>query len=187
MQEYTLRLPQDIVNASKGKPEMKQLILLIVICVLAVSFAGCAKPCFYQAGKSIEQCEHDLLDCLYSAQPTCLCMQDRGYEYRDVNTLPHNGKRIMVIAPSAKYWIVDGLGMVSDDRKVLSKPKPQDSKPNTPAERRIRYRVQKDASGKLLKDSSGNFIFVPVYEDQQRAAYSEQTGGKQVRPAQDLP
>ena len=30
-----------------------------------------------------------------------------------------------------------------------------------------RHRVKKDASGELVKDASGNFIFVPVYEGEQ--------------------
>lgn len=184
---------------------MKRLILSIVISVLVIFLTGCAKPCFYQSGKNIEQCERDLLQCIQKAnktgytsnnallssigagireehQPaelTCLCMQARGYRYLDANKLPQNQKRIMVIAPFQKYWVVDGAGAASENRKILSEQKPQENNPDPHARRRIRYLVRKDASGKLMKDTSGNYIFVPVYEEgQHEMASLRQTGGK---------
>ena len=134
---------------------MKQLILSAVISVLVIFSAGCAKPCFYQAGKSVEQCERDLLQCIYEVnissslphdlsfspvsawmqeglQPTelaCLCMQARGYEYLDASTLPKNIKRMKVINPVEDYWVVDGLGVASDDPMVLSEEKHQEHDP----------------------------------------------------------
>lgn len=184
---------------------MKRLILSIIISVLVMFIAGCAKPCFYQAGKNIEQSEHDLLQCIQEAnnygnisknallssiaagiqqkyQPaelTCLCMQAKGYQYLDANKLPQNRKRIIVVAPFQKYWAVDGAGAASEDRKVLSSQKPQEKSPDPHMRRHIRYRVRKDASGELMKDASGNYIFVPVYEDlQHEIASLRQTGGK---------
>lgn len=134
---------------------MKQLILSAIISVLGIFSAGCAKPCFYQAGKSIEQCERDLMQCIYEVelssyiphdalsssmsawmqegiQPTeltCLCMQARGYEYLDASTLPKNRKRMKVITPVENYWVVDGLGVASDASRALSKQKHQENDP----------------------------------------------------------
>jgi len=183
---------------------MKRLILSIVISVLVMFLTGCAKPCFYQAGKNTEQCERDLLKCIQEAsnsgyifknalrssiaagiqekhQPdelTCLCMQARGYRYLDANKLPQNQKRIMVVAPFQKYWAVDGAGSASENRTILSEQKPQENNPDPHARKRIRYQAQKDASGKLMKDSSGNYIFAPLYEEQQEIASLSQTSGK---------
>ena len=184
---------------------MKRLILSIVISVLVMFLTGCAKPCFYQADKNIEQCERDLLQCIQEAsnygnisknallssiaagiqqkyQPaelTCLCMQTRGYRYLDANKLPQNQKRIMVLAPFQKYWAVDGAGAASEDHKVLAKQKPQENNPDPHVRRRIRYQVRKDASGELMKNASGNYIFTPVYEDIRHEIVSlKQTGGK---------
>jgi hypothetical protein len=187
---------------------MKRLILSIIISVLAMFLTGCAKPCFYQAGKNIEQCEGDLLHCIQEAssygdifknelhlsigggiqkehQPvdlTCLCMQAKGYRYLDANKLPENQKRIMVAAPFQKYWAVDGAGEVSESHKVLSEQKPQQNGPDSHVRRRIRYQARKDASGQLMKDSSGNYIFAPLYEEeQQEIASLRQTGSKQAQ------
>lgn len=134
---------------------MKQLILSAIISVLGIISAGCAKPCFYQAGKSIKQCERDLIQCIYilelssyiphdllsssmsagmqerilPTELTCLCMQARGYEYLDASTLPKNRKRMKVITPVENYWIVDGLGVASDTPRALSKQKHQENNP----------------------------------------------------------
>ena len=134
---------------------MKQLILSAIISVLGIFSAGCAKPCFYQAGKSIEQCERDLMQCIYEVelssyiphdslsssmsawmqegiQPTeltCLCMQAMGYEYLDASTLPKNRKRMKVITPVENYWAVDGLGVASDALRALPKQKHQEDDP----------------------------------------------------------
>jgi len=134
---------------------MKRLILSAIISVLGIISAGCAKPCFYQAGKSIKQCERDLMQCIYilelssyiphdllsssmsagmqeGIQPTdltCLCMQARGYEYLDASTLPKNRKRMKVITSVENYWVVDGLGVASDAPRALSKQKHQENNP----------------------------------------------------------
>jgi hypothetical protein len=175
---------------------------------LAAILSGCAKPCFYQADKNIEKCKRDLLQCVQEAnnsrygpkntllssieaemqeehQPaelTCLCMQERGYEYLDVNKMPQNRKRIMVAAPFQKYWAVDGsgevsedlkilsdgAGEVSEDLKILSEQKFQENNSDSHVKRYIRYEMQRDESGELIKDASGNFIFFPVYDEGQR-------------------
>ena len=187
---------------------MKRLILSIVISVLVMFVTGCAKPCFYQAGKNIEQCEGDLLQCIQEAssygyifknelhlsigegiqkehQPvdlTCLCMQAKGYRYLDTNKLPQNQKRVMVAAPFQKYWAVDGAGATLEDRKVSSEQKPQQNGPDPNVRKLTRYQVRKDASGQLMKDSSGNYIFAPLYEEeQQEIASLRQTGSKQAQ------
>ena len=184
---------------------MKRLILSIVITVLVMFLMGCAKPCFYQTGKNIEQSEQDLLQCIQEAnnyskisknallssiaagiqqkyQPaelTCLCMQAKGYRYLDANKLPQNRERIMVIAPFQKYWAVDGAGAASEERKILSVQKPQENNLDPHARRGIRYQARKDASGELLKNASGNYIFEPVYVDvRHEIASLKQTGGK---------
>ncbi len=134
---------------------MKQLILSAIISVLGIISAGCAKPCFYQAGKSIKQCERDLIQCIYilelssyiphdllsssmsagmqerilPTELTCLCMQARGYEYLDASTLPKNRKRMKVITPVENYWVVDGLRVASDTPRALSKQKHQEDNP----------------------------------------------------------
>ena len=182
---------------------MKRLILSIVISVLVMFLTGCAKPCFYQAGKNIEQSKRDLLQCIQEAnnssyisknallssietgaqkehkpaELTCLCMQARGYRYLDANKLPQNQKRIMVVAPFQKYWAVDGAGAASEDRKVLAEQKPQENNPDPHVRKRIRYQARKDASGELMKDASGNYIFAPLYDEEQQEIVSlRQTG-----------
>lgn len=158
---------------------MKHLTFSIIISVLVILFAGCSKPCFYQAGKSIEQCERDLLECAYSDRPTYLCMRDRGYQYLDANTLPQSGKRKKIVvlfqesvgsgdrkAMPEEYWIVDGCDMPPENFKVVLEPGTKTTDPNIPPRKLIGYRVKKDESGGLMKDASGNFIFVPVYEDE---------------------
>jgi len=149
---------------------MKHLTFSIIISVLIIFFAGCSMPCFYQAGKSIEQCERDLLGCVYSDRPTCSCMQDRGYQYLDGNTLPQNRKRkkVVVLFQSSagsdngkskpeEYWIVDGRDMSSDNFKIVYEPG-QTTDPNAPSGKVIGYRVRQDSFGKFTK--------TPVYEDE---------------------
>lgn len=183
---------------------MKRFILSIVISVLVMFLTGCAKPCFYQAGKNIEQSKRDLLQCIQEAndygnisknallssiaagiqqkyQPaelTCLCMQARGYRYLDANKLPQNQKRIMVVAPFQKYWAVDGADAASEDRKVLAEQKPQENNPDPHVRKHIKFQARKDASGELMKDASGNYIFAPLYDEEQQEIVSlRQTGG----------
>jgi len=105
-------------------------------------------------------------------------MQDRGYQYLDANTLPQNRnrKKIVVLfqesadsggrkAMPKEYWIADGRDMSSENLKLLSDSY-QATEPKTPPRKLIGYRARKNASGELMKDASGNFIFVPVYEDE---------------------
>lgn len=145
---------------------MKQAIRIVVVCILPACFVGCAKPCFYQAGKSIEQCERDLLECLHSADLTRSYMRGRGYQYVDGNKLPRNCERIKVMTPLGDFWVADGLAIAVKDHEVVSEQGPPESDPNLPAKRRVRYRALKDASGELLKDASGNFIFAPFFENE---------------------
>jgi len=142
---------------------MKHLAFSIIISVLLILFAGCSMPCFYQAGKSIEQCERDLLGCAYSDRPTCSCMQDRGYQYLDANTLPQSRKRKKVIvlfqesssgyrkARPEEYWVVDGRDMSSGNFKVVFEPGTQIYDPNAPPKTLIGYRVRQDNFGKFTK------------------------------------
>ncbi|MHC4556501.1 MAG: hypothetical protein ACYTFW_05280 [Planctomycetota bacterium] len=152
---------------------MKQLIISTIISVLVMFFAGCAEPCFYQAGKSIEQCERDLLECFYSAHPTRLCMEARGYQYLDAKKIPQDSKPKKVVllfeenmvsgsrkAMSEEYWVADGLGAASGNRQVVSEQKPQKSDLSAPSRELIGYRARKDESGK--------YVFIPVYEDEQK-------------------
>jgi len=157
---------------------MKHLTFLIIISVLVILFSGCSSPCFYQAGKSIEQSERDLLECAYSDRSTSSCMRDRGYQYVDTNSLPRNSnrKKIVVLfqesadsggrkAMPEEYWIADGLDMSSENFKLLSDSY-QTAEPKKPPRKLVGYRARKNASGELMKDATGNFIFVPVYEDE---------------------
>ena len=159
---------------------MKHLVFSIILSVLVMLFSGCSSPCFYQAGKSIEQCERDLLECAYSDRSTSSCMRDRGYKYLDANTLPRNRnrKKIVVLfqevesadsggrkAIPEEYWIADGRDMSSENFKLLSDSY-QTTEPKMPPRKLIGYRARKNVSGELMKDASGNFIFVPVYEDE---------------------
>lgn len=152
---------------------MKQLTLSMIVSILVIFFAGCAKPCFYQAGKSIEQCESDLLKCFYSARPTHFCMQARGYQYLDANKLPQNRRRKKVMVLSEEnmasgkrkamyevYWVADGLGVASGDRRIMSEQTPQKNGPNASPRKLMGYRVRQDDLGKFTK--------TPVYEDEQK-------------------
>jgi hypothetical protein len=150
---------------------MKHLTFSIIISVLVILFAGYSTPCFYQEGKSIEQCEQDLLACAYSDNPICLCMQEKGYQYLDANTLPRISKRKQILllfqesvnssdykAMTEEYWIVDGRDMSSDNFKIVIDPGTQTTDPNTLPRKLIGYRVRQDDFGKFIK--------IPVYEDE---------------------
>ena len=157
---------------------MKNLKFSIIISVSVILFSGCSVRCFYQAGRSIEQCELDLLQCAYSDIPTSSCMRARGYRYVDSSKLPDNSnlKKIVVLfqesadsggrnAMPREYWIADGRDMPPGHFKVLPDSY-KAAEPKTPPRKLIGYRAGKNASGELMKDASGNFIFVPVYEDE---------------------
>ena len=158
---------------------MKHLTFLIIISVLVILFAGCSTPCFYQAGKSIEQCERDLLECAYSDRPTRLCMQDRGYQYLDANTFPLSRKRrkiVILFQESAgygdrkgmpeEYWVVDGRDKYSGNFKIVFEPGTQPTDPNAPPGKLIGYRVRQDDLGMFTK--------APVYKDEQKSSVVEE-------------
>jgi len=160
---------------------MKHLTFSIIVSVLVILFVGCSTRCFYQVGKSIEQCERDLLECAYLDRPTYLCMQDRGYQYLDANTLPQSRKRKKIVvlfqesvgsgdhkAISGEYWVADGRDISSENYKMVLEPKTQTTDRKSLSRKLIGYRVKTDESGELMKDASGNFIFVPVYEDEKK-------------------
>ncbi|MHC4143320.1 MAG: hypothetical protein ACYSUD_00930 [Planctomycetota bacterium] len=151
---------------------MRQLSLRISVSVLSMFFVGCADRCFYQAGKSIEQCQDDLLECAYSDSDVDVCMQAKGYKYSDAIKLAQNGKQKKVTVRfeehavsgdrrviSKTYRVMDGLGAVPRPRRVLSEQRVQISNSNAPARKLIGYKARKDDSDK--------YIFIPVYENQQ--------------------
>lgn len=105
-------------------------------------------------------------------------MQARGYRYLDANELPRDRKRTKVVVPFGEYWVVDGLDIAAEDRELAAEQEPQESNPDTPVKRRIRYRVKRDSSGKRMTDAYGNFVLVPVQEDERRIAHSGRFGGK---------
>jgi len=148
---------------------MKHLAFSIIISVFLILLAGCSMPCFYQAGKSIEQCERDLLGCAYSDRPTRSCMQDIGYQYLDANTLPQGRKRKKVVvlfqastgdgkSKPEEYWIVDGRDKSSDNFKVVFEPGTQINDPNAPPKTFIGYRIRQDNFGKFTK--------TPIFQDE---------------------
>jgi len=152
---------------------MKQLSLRISISVLGLFFVGCAERCFYQTGKGLEQCEHDLLECAYSDSEADVCMQAKGYEYSGATKPAQNGKKKKVTVRfeeygasgdrrviSKTYWVMDGLSALALGGRVFSEQGVQILDPNSPARKLIGYKARKDDSDK--------FIFIPVYENQQR-------------------
>ena len=175
---------------------MKHLIFSIIISVLVIFFAGCSTPCFYQAGKSIEQCERDLLECAYSDRPIYSCMQDRGYEYLDANTLSQSRKRKKIVilfqesvgsgdrkAMPEEYWIVDGRDMSSGNFKVVFEPGTQTTDPNAPPRKLIGYWARQDDLGKFTKTPVYGFrvVLEPETQTTDPNAPPRQLIGYQVR------
>lgn len=128
---------------------MKQRMLRLVVCAAATFFAGCAQPCFYQAGKTLEQCRRDLRECLVSGYPE-LCMQNKGYRYEDTRRLPPGRERIKVVARSRQYWVMDGLGMSPQTMIVPSEPKPRIDDSQTPQGGIVEYRVERGDLGTFI-------------------------------------
>ncbi|MFC1793565.1 formylglycine-generating enzyme family protein [Planctomycetota bacterium] len=182
---------------------MKHLTLSSVISVLVILFAGCSMPCFYQAGKSIEQCERDLLECVYSDRPTCSCMQERGYQFLAANTLPQSRKRkkiVVLFQESAgsgvrksrleEYWLVDGRDMSFDNFKLVSDPG-QTTDPNAPPRKLIGYRVRQDNFGKFTPKEKtidmGNgvimeFVLIPAGKFEMGSPSTESDRGNNEGP-----
>jgi len=125
---------------------MEQRILRLIVCTIAAFVAGCAQPCFYQAGKSVAECRSDLLECLHSVDPG-VCMQNRGYEYLDARKLPQDTERIKLVAPFGEYWAVDGLGMPPESRDVSSEPESRTDDSEIPRGRIVEYRVERGGLG----------------------------------------
>lgn len=93
--------------------------LVFVVAFLSLLMSGCAGPYFYQAGKSLEECERDLLECRYESEKagnvpygtwrspisagvqsgvqkanlTCMCMQLKGYGILAADALPEGIRR----------------------------------------------------------------------------------------------
>jgi len=144
-------------------------MLPVVSVILVASLAGCAKPCFYQAGKSIAQCKRDLRQCIDQAQgqrksqsdeQTRSCMQAKGYECLDANEGSQDTKRIMVTAPFGTYWALDGLKGTPAGNAAASQAKPVENDRQAPAARQIGYRARLDAAGK--------YVITAVYEHDQK-------------------
>ncbi len=135
---------------------MKQQMLRLTMCTVAVLLAGCAQPCFYQAGKSLEECRRDLRQCLASGRPE-VCMQNKGYQYVDAGKLPPGRERIKVVARSRQYWVMDGRGMSTETPRISSGPEHQTDDSEIPQGRIIEYRVER---GDL-----GTFKVTLVYKD----------------------
>ncbi|MFH1717340.1 MAG: hypothetical protein ABIF19_08325 [Planctomycetota bacterium] len=159
---------------------MRHFMTPIVILAAVLSFAGCSMPGFYQAGRTAEQCEYDLRQCVSEAEEyslsqssagaaatrgfrpatlTGLCMRAKGYEYLDANTLPKDRRRIRATAPFEEYWAIDGGTTAPDDRGTLSAQNSKAGGDNASPGKPIGYRA--------LQDESGKYIFIPVYEHEQ--------------------
>lgn len=167
---------------------MRHVILAVVIVISMAFFAGCAKPCFYQAGKSIEQCKHDLRQCIDQArgqqkpqsdQLTRSCMQAKGYECLDANKVSQNTKRIVVIAPFETYRVLDGLGATparstaKAERYDPSNRVELSAAPNRsaavaeekPQESAPEAPAAKKIGYRARLDANGRQVITPVYED----------------------
>jgi len=151
---------------------MKNKSLIFIIPVLGLLLSGCAERCFYQTGKGLEQCEHDLLECAYSDSEVEVCMQTKGYEYSDSVTTVTNRRRKKVTVMfeegaassnqrtfSKTYWIMDGHGAARRPRRILYEQGTMMNDSNAPTRKLIGYKARKDDSDK--------FVFIPVYEDEQ--------------------
>lgn len=136
---------------------MKQRVFPLVAYTMVALVAGCARPCFYQAGKSLVECRADLLECLRSPAPE-VCMQSKGYHCLYLRKGPGGRKRIKIATPVGEYWVLDGLGMPPDRPSVSSAPEPptDDPKEESPG-RIVEYRIER---GEL-----GTFEVTLVYED----------------------
>jgi len=132
---------------------MKDIELSSIIFILGIFVIGCAQSSFCQTGKSIKECECDLIQCVYEVELSkylpqemlssrvCdgvkrgakpvelnrLCMQAKGYEFLDANTLPKNIKRKKVTTLIEDYWIADGLDVALYGSKVFSEQKDQEN------------------------------------------------------------
>ena len=138
---------------------MKQRVPRLIVFITVAFIGGCAQPCFYRAGKSLDECRHDLLECLRTPYPV-LCMQTKGYWYRDAGKLPQSRERAKIVARSGQYWILAGVGMSAETRRVSLEPAPQREDSAESQGRIVGYRVDR---GDL-----GTFKVTLFYEDDQK-------------------
>ncbi len=155
----------------------------IIILVAAVSFAGCSKPCFHQAGTSMQQCKRDLLQCIdqaktqqksQAAPQVRSCMQAKGYDFVDADKIAPSAKRITVIASFETYWVLDCLDAAPAPAVTAQQAQPQPQQqpqaqprvepqpqnvPPAPQAKPIGYRARLDENGK--------HTLIPVYEHRQ--------------------
>jgi hypothetical protein len=131
----------------------------LIVCTITAFLAGCAQPCFYQAGKRLEECRRDLRQCLVFGQPE-LCMQSKGYQLTDARKLPRGRERIKVVARSGQYWVMDGHGMTHETKRVPSVPESQTVDWAESQGRIVEYRVERGDLGTLK--------ITLVYEDGQK-------------------
>lgn len=134
---------------------MKQRISQLVVCAIAAFLVGCAQPCFYQAGKSLEECRRDLRLCLVFGQPE-LCMQSKGYQFIDARKLPRGVERIKIVSRSGQFWVMDGRGMNPEIHRVSPGHELQADDLDQSQGRIVEYRVER---GDL-----GTFKITLVYE-----------------------
>ena len=163
-----------------------------MILVAAVSLVGCSRPCFRQAGTSVQQCKRDLMLCIDQAQmqqksqavqQVRSCMQARGYEFVDAGKVAPGAKRITVIASFETYWVLDGLGAAAAKPAVTARqqpqPKPQpqpQAQPEPQAQAQLQAQVQPQAQSipdapqakpigyRARLDENGKYTLIPVYE-----------------------
>lgn len=135
---------------------MKQRISQLTVYTIAAFLAGCAQPCFYQAGKSLEECRRDLRECLAFGRPG-VCMQNKGYQHRDARKLPRGVERIKVVSRSGHYWVMDGRGMSPEIQRISPGHELQADGLDRSQGRIVEYRVER---GNL-----GTFKITLVYED----------------------
>jgi hypothetical protein len=147
---------------------MRQVVLAVVTIISVASFAGCATPCFYQAGKSVEQCERDLVQCIdqargqqksQSGERIRSCMQAKGYKCLDASKVSRGAKQIVVIAPFETYRVLDGHSTAPASDTAVAGQQLQQSSPDTPTPQPIGYRARQDATGK--------YVITPVYRQRQ--------------------
>jgi hypothetical protein len=150
---------------------MKHVMFVSLIFAMVIPIAGCSGPGFYQAGKTTEQGQYDLQQCIHEAETygyagakgavrpatlTSLCMQARGYEYLDADKLPQSAERVKVAASFGEYWLIDGGATAATVDSALPEKVPQASPVDDPVPECIGYKAQRDEAGKLM--------LIPVYE-----------------------
>lgn len=178
---------------------MRHVMFPVIIVISMAFFAGCAKPCFYQTGKSLAECKHDLRECIdqmrglqksEASTQTRSCMQAKGYECLDVNKISQNTKRIMVVAPFETFAVLDGLDTApahsmakteqNDINNRVELSAKADHSPTATQEKTQESVVEQTPTARKLGyrarlDANGRYVITPVYEgDLQKEADSPQ-------------